>query len=72
MQELAHRCSTLGKELAAAKEELNRERAATALLRRVVTELSIELDQARAQAEAVAAVTRLDSRRPPVIHRDGQ
>jgi len=72
MQELAHRCSTLGKELAAAKEELIRERVATALLRRVVTELSIELDQARAQAEAVAAVTRLDSRRPPVIHRDGQ
>jgi hypothetical protein len=72
MQELADRCSTLGKELAAAKEELSRGRAATALLRRVVTELSIELDQARAQAEAGAAVTRLDSRRAPVTHRDGQ
>ncbi len=72
MQELADRCSTLGKELAAAKEELSRGRAATALLRRVVTELSIELDQARAQAEAGAAVTRLDSRLAPVTHRDGQ
>jgi hypothetical protein len=72
MQELADRCSTLGKELAAAEEELNRERAATALLRRVVAELSIELDRARGQAEARAAVTRLDSRRAPVMHRDGQ
>lgn len=72
MQELADRCSTLGKELTAAKEELNRERAATALLRRAVTELSIELDQAGAQAEGRAAVTRLDSRRVSVMHRDGQ
>ena len=72
MQELADRCSTLSKELAVAKEELHRERAATALLRRVVTELSIELDQARAQAGAHTAVTRLDSRRASVMHRDEQ
>ena len=72
MQELADRCSTLSKELAVAKEELHRERAATALLRRVVTELSIELDQARAQAGDHTAVTRLDSRRASVMHRDEQ
>jgi hypothetical protein len=72
MQQLAGRCSTLGQELAAAKEELHRERTATALLRRVVTELSIELDQARAQADARAGVTRLDSRRAPARHRDEQ
>ena len=70
MQELADRCSMLGSELAAAKEELTRERAATALLRCVVTELSIELDQARAQADARAAVPRLDSRRTPARHRE--
>jgi hypothetical protein len=72
MQELTDRCGTLGKELTAVKEELSCERAATALLRRVVTELSIELDQAHAHAEAGAAVTRLDSRRPPATHQDGQ
>ncbi|HXL20593.1 MAG TPA: hypothetical protein VN961_23985 [Streptosporangiaceae bacterium] len=72
MQELADRCSTLAKELTAAREELSRERAATALLRRVVAELSIELDQSRAHAEAGAAVTRLDSRRAPATNQDGQ
>jgi len=70
MQELAGRCSTLGKELAAARDELRRERGATATLRRVVTELSIELDQARTQPSA--GVTRLASRRPPARNRDEQ
>jgi hypothetical protein len=70
MQELTDRCSTLSKELAAVKEELRHERAATATLRRVVTELSIELDQERTHPSA--GVTRLDSRRPPAQHRDEQ
>jgi hypothetical protein len=70
MQELADRCGTLGKELAAAKEDLSRERAVAALLRRVVAELSIELDQARGQART--GVTRLDTRRASALHRDGQ
>jgi hypothetical protein len=48
-----------------AKDELRRERATTALLRRVIAELSIELDRAQAQAGACATVTRLDGRHGP-------
>jgi hypothetical protein len=65
MQQLADRCAVLEGELTTTKAELHRERSINELLRRVVAELSIELEQARAENDARTAVTRLDSRRAP-------
>jgi hypothetical protein len=46
-------------ELVAAKEELARQRTANSVLRRVMVELSLELEQAKDELAATSAVTRL-------------
>lgn len=65
MQELTDRNATLSQTLAATKADLAHERAVSAHLRRVVAELSIELEQARQEDQAHATVTRLGPRRAP-------
>jgi hypothetical protein len=61
-QKLADRIAGLEAELKAAKADLVREREASAYLRRVIAELSIELEQTRRQGDLTTAVTRLAPR----------
>lgn len=49
-------------ELAQTKEDLAKERAANSVLRRVIVELSLELDQAREELASASRVARLPSR----------
>jgi hypothetical protein len=59
-QDLATERDALAAELATVRQELARERSATAVLRKIAAELALELDQAR--AEAGGNVTRLPPR----------
>jgi hypothetical protein len=61
-QQLADETTRLGEQLAKVKTELADERAAGSVLRRMVAELSLELDQARRELTAASAVTRLPVR----------
>jgi hypothetical protein len=61
-QQLADETTRLGEQLAKVKAELADERAAGSVLRRMVAELSLELDQARRELTAASAVTRLPVR----------
>jgi hypothetical protein len=63
MQELADRYAETQQELETTKEKLLREREASAYLRRVVAELSIELEHARQKGDTPSTVTRLEPRR---------
>jgi hypothetical protein len=58
-QDLAAERDKLARELADVRQELARERAAAAVLRRIAAELAIELDQARSEMTASGKVTRL-------------
>jgi len=61
-QQLADETARLGEQLAKVKAELVDERAAGSVLRRLVAELSLELDQARHELTAASAVARLPVR----------
>ncbi|MFC9835577.1 hypothetical protein ACFVKB_17455 [Rhodococcus sp. NPDC127530] len=63
MQQLADRYAETQQALETTKKELVREREASAYLRRVVAELSIELAQVRQKDDAPSAVTQLQPRR---------
>jgi hypothetical protein len=60
-QDLTAERDTLAAELATVRQELARERSATAVLRKIAAELALELDQAR--TEAGGNVTRLQPRK---------
>lgn len=62
MQQLADDHATTKKELASTKEELANERATNSVLRRIVAELSLELEHAREELAGHRNVTRLPSR----------
>ena len=64
VQDLAAERDKLASELAG-RQELTRERAATAALRRIAAELAIELDQARNEMIAGSKATRLPPRGTP-------
>jgi hypothetical protein len=57
--DLAPERDKLASELAGVRQELARERADSAVLRRIAAELAIELDQARREMPASSKVTRL-------------
>jgi hypothetical protein len=59
VQDLTAERDKLAADLAAVQEELARERAATAVLRRISAELALELDQARRELADSTKVTRL-------------
>ncbi|WP_158893421.1 hypothetical protein [Amycolatopsis anabasis] len=59
MRQLADDYTAAKEELATLKEDLSNERAATALLRRVVAELSLELEQARDELTHAHQIARL-------------
>jgi len=61
-QQLADELARLGEQLAKVKAELADERATGSVLRRMVAELSLELDQAHQELAAASAVTRLPVR----------
>ncbi|MFF1602861.1 hypothetical protein ACFVYV_36220 [Streptomyces mirabilis] len=63
MQELADRYAEMMEKMAATTEELAKERAAGATLRRIIAELSLELDQAREQLGQSGNVARLPTPR---------
>jgi hypothetical protein len=58
-QDLAAERDKLDSQLAGVRQELARERAASAALRRIAAELAIELDQARSEIAASGKVTPL-------------
>jgi hypothetical protein len=62
MRQLADDYATAKKELAGAKEDLVKERAASSVLRRVIVELSLELKQAQEELASASQVSRLPSR----------
>lgn len=62
MRHLARRNAELTGKLAQTRAELTAEQAAGAALRRVVAELSLELQQAREELAAAGTVTRLPAR----------
>ena len=62
MRELAGENTKLKEKLTGARAELAEERAAGAALRRVVAELSLELQQAREELASSGSVTRLPAR----------
>lgn len=62
MQALVERHAQTQQELQTTENELARERETTAHLRRIVAELSIDLDRARHDTGTRAGVTRLDPR----------
>jgi septal ring factor EnvC (AmiA/AmiB activator) len=64
-QKLADRVTTLQTELKSTKADLVRERETSAYLRRVIAELSIELEQARQASGSRSTVTPLGTRRDP-------
>lgn len=59
MRELAEKHAAVESELARVKRELAEERRVNTLLRKAIAELSLELQQAREEAVAISAVTRL-------------
>jgi hypothetical protein len=59
MQELTEKYTAVTQELAAARDELARQRTANSVLRRVVVELSPELEQAKDGLAAASTVSRL-------------
>jgi hypothetical protein len=63
MQELVDKLAATGAELTRVRGELARERGGSTLLRMAVAELSLELDEARAQLADIAGVTRLPAAR---------
>ncbi|MFI8442116.1 hypothetical protein EF913_27465 [Streptomyces sp. WAC04189] len=63
MQELADKYAEMMEKMAAVTEELAKERAAGATLRRIIAELSLELDQAREQLGQSGNVARLPAPR---------
>lgn len=63
MQALADRYTETQKELETTKAELAQEREVTTYLRRVVAELSIDLERARQEGNTPPAVTQLEPRR---------
>jgi hypothetical protein len=67
MQALTDERDNLLERLDAITIELGHERAVTATLRRLATELSLELQQARDELTASTNVTRLPTRGSPVI-----
>ena len=62
MQKMADSYDTATRDLAAAKDELAKERATTAALRRVIAELTLELEQAHEELREATKVTRLPHR----------
>jgi len=71
-QHLASQNADLTTALADAKKRLAAEQATTAVLRKALAELSLELQEAREELTALGNVTRLDSRRGPARHGDEQ
>lgn len=67
-QKLADRAEALEAELTDVKADLVRERETSAYLRRVIAELSIDLQQARQQSQPSAAVTPLTPRQRRFRH----
>ncbi|MFF7603287.1 hypothetical protein [Streptomyces mirabilis] len=63
MQELADKHSEVKEKLAAVTENLTKEQAVSAALRRIVAELDLELMQAREELEQSGNVTRLPAPR---------
>ncbi|MET7642466.1 hypothetical protein ABZS83_02215 [Streptomyces sp. NPDC005426] len=63
MQELADRYAEVMEKMAATTEELAKERAAGVTFRRIIAELSLELDQAREQLGQSGNVARLPAPR---------
>ncbi|WP_406423557.1 hypothetical protein OHA59_49835 [Streptomyces sp. NBC_01589] len=63
MQELADKYSEVKEKLAAVTENLTKEQAVSAALRRIVAELDLELMQAREELEQSGNVTRLPAPR---------
>ncbi|MET9834020.1 hypothetical protein ABZ078_33065 [Streptomyces sp. NPDC006385] len=63
MQKLADKYAEVKEKLAAINEELANERAAGATLRRIIAELSLELDQAREELRQSGNVGRLPAPR---------
>ncbi|MFF3071401.1 hypothetical protein ACFVSN_05985 [Kitasatospora sp. NPDC057904] len=62
MQELADANRTLKAETAELRTELAEERSRTKVMRRIIAELSLELEQAKAELGAAAGVTQLPVR----------
>lgn len=62
MQQLADDYTAAKEELAKLKEELSNEQATSAVLRRVVAELSLELEEARDELNQAHTITRLPAR----------
>jgi hypothetical protein len=62
-QHLVTRNTELSEALAEIRKDLAAEQAATAILRKALAELSLELQEAREELTALGNVTRLDSRR---------
>ena len=67
MQAVTDERDTLRERLDAITTELGHERAITATLRRLATELSLELQQAREELTARTNITRLPTRSSAVI-----
>jgi hypothetical protein len=63
IRELADRFATIEGELARVRQELTEERRSNTLLRMVLAELSLELDQARQELQSASAVASLAHRR---------
>ena len=61
-QQLTDELTRLRDQLTDAKTNLAHERAATAVLRRMVAEMSLELDQAKQELQATTTLTRLPTR----------
>ena len=64
---LAGERDDLRSQLAAVKEELDRERRTASVMRKIIAELSLELDQAREELKAGSNVTPLRTARDPAI-----
>lgn len=65
MQKITDQNAALKEELAATKEALAAERERNAALVRIATELSLELEQARAEVASAQQVSRLPAPRTP-------
>ncbi|MFI6701896.1 hypothetical protein ACIBJC_23505 [Streptomyces sp. NPDC050509] len=63
MREPADKCSEVKEKLAAVTENLTKEQAVSAALRRIIAELDLELMQAREELELSGNVTRLPAPR---------
>ncbi|QSE87724.1 hypothetical protein JWS13_03525 (plasmid) [Rhodococcus pseudokoreensis] len=68
MRELTDRCTQLHEQLQKTKTDLARAREVSSYLRRVIAELSIELDQSRQEDHATPTVPRLRSRSARKFH----